>query len=347
MTARKNGLSRRDLLKVTAAMGLGAAASTVAVPTTAAAEKRDLTYRQVLDAAPWSARSHMGVVVFEDRLWVLGGITGEPVNGTMVNDVWSSEDGLQWRQELASAPWHPRCSYGVFAFAGKLWVIGGLASLNPLRNLNDIWSSADGKKWTREETNAPWTGRHGLATTIHRDRMYLLGGATDGSHYYQDVISSDDGNHWRLEPVLGAWFEKRKDLTAASYHGNIILGGGSIIDPSQRGGSRALNDVWSSQDGRAWTCVPHAPWSPMSCHRFVIYMGKLWLVGGVLMSGRYATDLWSTPNGEDWGQETDHFAWPVRHSWGIVTFKNKVWIAGGARQGASSLNDIWTFEADK
>src|SRR5258708_651155 len=111
-------LSRRDLLKATGALGLAAATSTVAMSTPAGGEKRDLTYHQVLDAAPWSTRYGLGCVVFQNRLWVLGG-TGTAHNGTQVNDVWSSEDGLQWRQELASAPWHPRWGHAVFAFAGK------------------------------------------------------------------------------------------------------------------------------------------------------------------------------------------------------------------------------------
>lgn len=226
----------------------------------------------------------------------------------------------------------------------------GLASLEPVRNLNDIWSSPDGKKWTRVVAEAAWHDRHAWAATIHRRRMYLLGGASidrDGLRYYQDVLSPNDGLHWRSEMVKGPWFEKRKDLAAASYRGRIFQGGGAIIDPSERGGARTLNDVWSSEYGRAWTCVAnHAPWSPRCCHAFVVYRGKLWLVGGVLQGGPYATDLWSTVDGKDWQRETEHFAWPARHAEGVVVFKDKVWIVGGTSNGwgKSSLNDIWTLE---
>jgi hypothetical protein len=336
-------LSRRGWLKAAGAVGFDGAASAVGLSAAAGTEKRDLIYRQVLDSAPWSTRYGLGLVVFQSRLWVLGG-TG---NGTQVNDVWSSEDGLNWRRELESAPWQPRWGHTVFAFGGKLWVIGGLASVEPIRNLNDIWSSPDGKKWTREVADAPWPARHVWATTIHRDRMYLLGGATDGSLYYQDVLSSGDGIHWRLEKVQDPWFEKRKNHAAVSYRGKILLAGGSIIDRSQPHGGRLLNDVWSSKDGRAWTCVARrAPWSARSVHAFVVYREKLWLVGGELGAGHYATDLWSTVDGEVWRQETDRFAWPGRHGGGVIIFRNKVWIVGGTSTswGTSSWNDIWTFE---
>ena len=342
-------LSRRDWLKVTGALGFGVAASNVAMSMPSGPEKCDLTYHQVLDAAPWSTRYGLGCVVFQDRLWVLGG-TGTAHNGTQVNDVWSSVDGLNWRQELASAPWHPRWGHAVFGFAGKLWVIGGLASVEPIRNLNDIWSSPDGKKWTLEVSDAPWKGRHVWATTTHRDRLYLLGGATDGSGSYQDVLSSEDGVHWRSEIVRGSWFVGRKYHAAASYLGRILLAAGGTNDSSQFGGTRYLDDVWSSEEGRAWTCIaPHAPWSPRLGHALVIYGERLWLVGGELSSRGYAMDLWSTVNGQDWKQETDQFAWPARGSGGTVVFKNKVWIMGGShrdwpRRDGQSLNDIWTFQ---
>ena len=350
---KENGaalLSRRDWLKVTGALGLGAAASTIATTTPAAVVKRGLTYRQVLAAAPWSPRYGLGCVVFQDRLWVLGG-TGTAHNGTQVNDVWSSEDGLDWRQELASAPWQPRWAHAVFAHAGKLWVIGGLASVEPIQNLNDIWSSPDGKIWTRELADAPWRARHVWATTVHRSRMYLLGGASDGSECYQDVISSEDGIHWRFETVHGTWFAARKYHAAASYRDRIFLTAGDINDSSQLYGALYLNDVWSSKDGQVWTCAaPHAPWSPRLGHALVVYRGKLWSVGGELQSRYYAKDMWSTLDGEHWRKEAEKFAWQGRLAGGVVVFKNKVWIMGGGhrdwpKRDELSLNDIWTFQA--
>ncbi len=343
-------LHRRDWLKTTGTLGLGAAASAVALSSATGAEKRGLTYRKILDSAPWSPRSGMGAVVFQNRLWLLGG-TGTAKNGTQLNDVWSSEDGLHWRQELASAPWQPRWNHATFVHAGKLWVIGGLASVDPLLNLNDIWSSPDGKKWTREVADAPWTGRHVWAWTNHRNRMYLLGGATDGARTYRDVLSSDDGIDWQLAPVRDPWFVKRKYHAAASYRGQIFLAGGIVNDKSQLYGSRYLDDVWTSKDGLVWNCQESpVPWKARGAHTLVVYKERLWLVGGELQSRYYAEDMWSTTSGTDWRQETDQLAWPGRIFGGVVVFKNKVWIMGGShrdwpKREGSSLNDIWTFEA--
>lgn len=335
-------LSRRQWLEQAGAFGIGAAAVGTGFSAEPPTPQAALSDHEVLEAAPWAKRYGLGCVAFQNRLWVLGG-TGTLHNGTQMNDVWSSGDGVQWRQELRSAPWSPRWSHAVFAFAGKLWLIGGLASVEPIRNLNDIWSSPDGRRWTCELADAPWPARHVWATTIHRERMYILGGASDGSHYYQDVISSNDGIHWRIEPCKGPWFEKRKTSAAASYEGKIFLAGGSTLEPSPH----LLNDVWSSADGRAWSLLmAHAPWAPRCCHFLFVYRQKLWMVGGDFGAAHYGTDLWSTKTGKDWKLETSHYAWPPRHANGIAVFRDKVWILGGTSDswGRSSRNDVWTLE---
>ena len=238
----------------------------------------------------------------------------------------------------------------MFALANKIWVIGGLAAVSPIHNLNDIWSSPDGKNWTREVADAPWFARHVWAWTIHRNRMYLLGGATDGSRTYRDVLSSEDGLQWRLEPIHGPWFVERKYHSAAAYRGQIIVAGGIINDNSQLYGSRYLNDVWASNDGRAWNCiVPDAPWPARGGAMLVAYMGRLFLIGGEMQSRYYAMDIWSTANVKDWRKETDQLAWLGRTSGGVAVFKDKVWIMGGShrdwpKREGRSLNDIWTFE---
>src|SRR5690606_9957048 len=59
--------------------------------------------------APFGPRANHGLVVFNNRLWVLGGST------TMLfglkNDVWSSPDGVNWTREVSQAPWAARASH--------------------------------------------------------------------------------------------------------------------------------------------------------------------------------------------------------------------------------------------
>ena len=62
------------------------------------------------EAAGWSPRMCGGLLVFQDRMWLLGG-TQQYYFGNdddLKNDVWSSADGVKWEQMTAKAPWSPR-----------------------------------------------------------------------------------------------------------------------------------------------------------------------------------------------------------------------------------------------
>lgn len=308
-----------------------------------------ISFQRVLESAPWQPRYGLGVVVFADRLWVLGG-TATAQDGTQFNDVWSSVDGSLWRQEVAAAPWSPRWNHVTFASGGKLWVIGGLASVDPIRNLNDIWSSPDGIHWTLEVPDAPWTARHVWAWTTHRDRMFIIGGATDGSHTYQDVLSSEDGRRWRRETVRDPWFCERKYHAAESFRGRLYVVAGVINDDSQPYGGRYLDDVWSSENGAEWRCdCVQAPWSGRAAPVLLAWHDRLWLFDGELSSLGYGTNLWSTTGGTEWRLEVEQTPWQGRTICGSAVFRDKVWIMGGHHRDwpervGRSLNDVWTCE---
>lgn len=53
------------------------------------------------------------------------------------NDVWFSNDCVNWVQANESAPWTARFGHTSVAFNNKLWVVGGLAESFQ----NDVWYS--------------------------------------------------------------------------------------------------------------------------------------------------------------------------------------------------------------
>ncbi|MGK4277507.1 hypothetical protein, partial [Escherichia coli] len=83
-------------------------------------------------------------MAFNGQMWVLGGDTRAPYNGTgPTNDVWSSSNGVTWACLTNAAPWSARSFFGAVAFNGQMWVMGGLGMAG-----NDVWSSSDGVNWT-------------------------------------------------------------------------------------------------------------------------------------------------------------------------------------------------------
>ena len=88
------------------------------------ASKDGANWKQVTKNAGWSPRIASGLVVFKDKLWMLGGTEdyyfGNEKN--LKNDVWSSIDGKTWKRETANAGWSPRAYLQVVVFNGKIYV---------------------------------------------------------------------------------------------------------------------------------------------------------------------------------------------------------------------------------
>ncbi len=136
------------------------------------------TWTEVLKAAPWSPRNGHSALVYNGRLWVLGG-WGKRDDGSEGNlsDVWSTGDGKTWQRESAKAPWVPRNHHAALAFGDRLWVLGGWGVGDTREgNLNDVWWTKDGRTWRPSTGQAEWLPRNGHAAVVFDGRMWVLGG---------------------------------------------------------------------------------------------------------------------------------------------------------------------------
>lgn len=148
-----------------------------------------VTWTQVTRNAPWPPRGMIGgSVVFNGRMWLLGGGTyntpAVPVR-KLYNDVWSSVDGVEWVRHVESAPWQRRLYQDVAVFDGRMWVLEG-------SNLNDVWYSSDGVNW-QEVPGTPWAPRHAASVFVYNGGLWLVAGSCVGT-MFSDV--------WRLTPEV-------------------------------------------------------------------------------------------------------------------------------------------------
>jgi hypothetical protein len=236
-----------------------------------------IAWTQETTGLPW--RYDAGVVVFQGRLWLLGGS-----GGGQWNDVWSSPDGVNWVQETAAAGWSPRSRHSASVFNGKMWVLGGY--FNPFNPpgpyivYNDVWSSTDGVNWTQEVAAAAWSARSEHSTVVFDNRLWVVGGSVDN-----DVWSSTDGISWTLETPVAPWPLRFLHGTEVFNNRIWMFGGTGVGDP-------IYNDVWSSTDGVNWTEeTPAAPWTPRAYPRSAVFGGRIWMMGGADGQGR--NDVWS------------------------------------------------------
>lgn len=249
-----------------------------------------------LPQAPWEGRHTAGYAVLGERLWILG---GDPLQGHYQNDVWCSDDGGDWRLVTDQAPWGPRVLHHTVAYQNRLWVIGGqtlpqFVSSDPREQVyNDVWSSPDGRAWTRVTGSAPWAPRGMIGgSAIFRNRIWLLGGgvydtpATPARRFYNDVWSSADGVDWQCHVECAPWPPRQYHHVAGFDDRLWVLGGYGYSAASNAPGN--LNDVWYSSDGTRWHELPGTPWPPRHAASLFVYRDALWLVAGSHMT----TDVW-------------------------------------------------------
>lgn len=129
---------------------------------------------QATASAGWSPRAFHQAAVFNGRIFVFGGGNYVP-DYHANNDVWSSADGITWRQETASADWHPRLWFSTAVYRNRLWVIGGWSN-KPGKNWGDVWSTRDGRAWEQFKTPSTWNARHEHSVFVFQDKLWVAGG---------------------------------------------------------------------------------------------------------------------------------------------------------------------------
>ncbi|WP_437222840.1 hypothetical protein SH661x_002964 [Planctomicrobium sp. SH661] len=137
-----------------------------------------VNWKEVRPEGPhWSARGMIGgSAVMNGRIWILGGGTYETPTTPerkFYNDVWSSSDGVHWKEHTSKAPWKPRQYHDVAVWDERLWVMEGYST--PEGNRNDVWHSSDGVNWT-EIPNTPWKPRHAASLVQHNGSLWMIAG---------------------------------------------------------------------------------------------------------------------------------------------------------------------------
>jgi hypothetical protein len=124
-------------------------------------------------AAPFCPRRIFGACEFDDKLWVIGGF-GPGGYDAMLNDIWSSSDGVHWEEVHAGPHFRGRGEYPVFSGGGKIWVVGG--DEGNFSWPSDVWCSSDGLHWDCLRTSIPGFSGIGHGGYYYQDHLWILGG---------------------------------------------------------------------------------------------------------------------------------------------------------------------------
>lgn len=259
----------------------------------------DLSNWQFLGHAPWAPRHGAAWLVHDQRLWVIG--------GDLIDDVWSSPDGVSWTMESSAAPFGKRytpnaASVGgeIVVYAGQDWLPVEWCYERPdctARGLRSVWKSRDGRTWSQATPEAPWAGRgliHGQA--MHNGEIMLIGGGlkvtppneryAETSAEFSDIWSSADGVNWRLRMSRFS-FAPRTHFSVTSTPIGCFVSDGSIGTQNN-----LSSDLFHAPDCVDFAPVPDPP--PMQARHassMAYFNGTLVILGGPPYGGA-GTTVW-------------------------------------------------------
>jgi hypothetical protein len=201
-----------------------------------------VTWTESTPAAAFSARYGHSSVVFDNKMWVMGGDTNKD-QPTPTNDVWNSSDGVTWTQVTANAGFSPRCCHSSVVFDNKMWVMGGDTNKDSPTPTNDVWNSTDGVTWTQVTANAGFSPRYGHSSVVFDNKMWVIAGESNSGGERSDAWCSTDGITW-IQAAQTCGFFPRTAHSSLVFDNKIWVIGGQT-----EGGSdyfTSYSDVWYS-----------------------------------------------------------------------------------------------------
>jgi hypothetical protein len=322
-------------------------------------ENQDFEWIQVTGKAPFAPRDGAGALVFNDRMWLLGGwmtAGADMINFPMTcnNEVFSSDDGINWVLEkpntfldknfIPENDWEGRHTAGYAVFKDKMWLIGG--DVNQGHYQYDVWSSSDGWKWrwVNKGKPVPWGPRALHYTVVFKDKIWIMGGQTlpqfaaADEIFYNDIWNSHDGISWKkVEPAGPHWSHRGMIGGSVVFNDRIWLLGGGTYDTDRHPERKIYNEVWSSSDGKKWEKHKNAPWFPRQYHDIAVFDNKMWVLEGWNRHNR--NDVWYSSDGENW-LELPHTPWAPRHAASVFVYKNALWVVAGNNMES----DVWKLQ---
>lgn len=288
-----------------------------------------LEWTTATKSAPWGPRYGMSTAVFDDKLWVMGGMVGDPTihnrdPWTASNDVWSSTEGSVWRRATASAMWSARYGHRSVTFKNKIWVLGGYGQSGLL---HDVWYSSNGVDWRWTTPGAPWSWRQDHSVLVFDDKIWVIGGTEwTGSkeRVANDVWYSSDGVDWFQATASAPWVAR----SAVVFNGKMWVMG------NEAGAQPPESRVWYSSDGVEWNqSSQRAPWTLFRSQNSVVFDNKIWVLG--MRSDSLRQESWYSPDGVGWAEAESSVVLPGVYRFGSETFQDRMWLIGGAVKDGS------------
>ena len=115
--------------------------------------------------------------------------------------------------------------------------------------------------------------------------------------------------------------------------------------PATNSAKRSTTDINPNDGMLSWTqATPAAAWPAEGWGReFIVFDGKMWLVGGGVPWGSERHDVWCSADGAYWTEVLSEAPWSPRSHHTCVVFAGRLWIIGGKANDTGD-DDVWSSE---
>lgn len=294
-------------------------------------------------------------LVFDNKMWILGGNLQSEKIPKESNDVSFSYNGAEWKVITKEANFPYRTLFGATVFKDKMWMAGGFAedgATFPETSKNDVWCSKNGIEWKMVTPNAGFQKRFDHTLTAFNGSLWLIGGIgfnkkINNYETLSDIWRSSDGQNW-VKVTDNAPFGPRRSHASVVHDGKLWVVGGWDYSYNK--------DVWYTKDGYQWEqATDNAAFPPRILHALTTDGKFMWLTAGHAIQDNkkdpfgHQNDIWYSGNGINWYKANTSQEFPKRTQHSSVFFNGKLWVINGFgfKDGsgtASELSDIWSFE---
>lgn len=211
--------------------------------------KTDFWCQTAIGSGSWDLRISTG-----------SGWTAKQLNGTVINNPWSSKPSLNT----------PRQRLGVGVVNGTLYAVGGSDSSFSPRNTVEAYNPDTDTAWTNKLSMA--VARDELAVGVVNGKLYAVGGVGVNSTYPNTVEE--------YNPAANSWTNKapmptpRRGLAVGVVNGILYAVGGRGSNLAYLGTVEAYDPV-----ANTWTPKASMP-TPRSRLAVAVVNGKLYAIGG-------------------------------------------------------------------
>jgi len=204
------------------------------------------SYTQTTVTGPtFSNRRWHRSVVFNNKIWVVGGEDGATTN----NQIWNSTNGTTWSQVTVSGASFSSPTGGkLLVYNNKIWLLEGFSS-GPSSS-NNVYNSTDGINWVQvSNSGTKYSARHIFDAIVFNNKMWVIGGLSNSSSTgLSDIWSSTDGVNWTQSIPSGTSF------TGRFHHKLAVLGSKMyLIGGADNGGTNMYSEFWSTTKGNNLT----------------------------------------------------------------------------------------------